>query len=347
MENISNSVGYVITGNLAPWKSVANWTHSLPTNATDAWMDQLLGYYHRWRSHHLITDGAKVALDRNLSFIDFMKHTGLDFITEQGLPIIPESATLKLASLTGLDICKITPWIHLNILDFACGGVATAFSVSDLIQAINGNLDWGLGTALRTFGGGTIEIAVGASTKNPLFIASGVIEIGAGVKSAYDFYSQPFLFGVPLINVLSGVGGGAISGALFSLVDIGLSWNKLSTKEMIYRIVKNSSVSAMLGGVSTISLPATISLGVMYALGQIIYREIQTSVEQEKYHFSCLPYNYFYGINRMIIENGLIKTANFLDEFNINKKTNFKDYLDKSSDTYKNYFLDNKGGRYE
>ena len=238
-----------------PYEAVADWTHRLPTNPTDHWMDQAGRdqFFHRWKGHHILADGWKVLNDSKLSSWDFAKHLSLDVITVSGLPALSSSGINSLSETLGVSLGKLIPWVSQNIFDVSLGAVASGQSLSHLYMAITGHLEWGTRTAIMTFGGGLGEITYGLHTSNPVLCLAGSGEIASGMISMYDYYSQPFVLGVPLTKLLAGLGCGFASGLICSAVTLGLSWNSTTPGQKAKTAARALSVGTVIGGLAAVS----------------------------------------------------------------------------------------------
>ena len=254
-----------------PYKDVADWTHSLPTNSTDHWMDQAGRdqFFHRWKGHHVLADGWKVLADSKLSTWDFAKHLSLDVITVSGLPALPPSGMTLLSDAFGVSLNKIMPWVSHNIFDLSLGAVATGQSLSHLYMAITGHLEWGTRTALITFGGGLSEIAYGLHAAKPFMCIAGCGEVASGMISMYDYYSQPFVLGVPLTKLLAGLGCGVASGVVCSAVTLGLSWNSTTTEQKAKTTARALTVGTVIGGLASISPWLSVPASAGWSLGNL------------------------------------------------------------------------------
>lgn len=251
------------------WRRVAAWTHRLPTNPTDHWMDRVRGavrgQYHRWQNHHFLTDGWTVAQTEGLDLVDFYKHLGCDLITKTGIPMLPASVIEIIHETTGLSLAVLKRWTHLNILDLTAGVLSNVGGISLIIHSAKGHLPWSAWTFLLTFGVGTVDIAAGISSNNPLLVAAGIEHYAAGTISAWRYYSQPFLWGVPLNQVMRMTAWGAAFSGGFALLSIAANWNKMSIQEKISLFTENVVVGGMLSFAAAFSPWISIPLSCAYS----------------------------------------------------------------------------------
>lgn len=254
-----------------PWHAVADWTHKLPVSSTEHWMDAVGRdqFFHRWKGHHVFSDGWTVLKDHNKSVPDFLTGLSKDVITIHGIPLLPDSAVTFLSDTLGVPVHDIMPWVLKNAFDLTIGVLAVGEAGYDVFLAFTGQMEWGLRTAFFTFGTGTAEVALGVGTKNPLLVMAGIGEYGAGIKCAWEYYTQPFLFGVPLSELLSGMGVGAVAGLTCSVVTMAFTWSKTTPSQKLLAAVRSTSIGAVLGFLSAISPWVSVPVGVGWSMGSL------------------------------------------------------------------------------
>ncbi|MBF0313347.1 MAG: hypothetical protein HQK52_08020 [Oligoflexia bacterium] len=313
---------------IIPFDSIADWTHHLPENATDKWMDAYRGYYHRQVNHHFISDATTVFSKSKLSMVDFFKHIGLDVITVQGIPIIPNTTINLLSKFIGVNASKILPWAHLNIFDIAVGVVSVTNGGFDLFFALTGQLPWGMQTAIFTLGAGTLEIIGGVATENPLLLAAGALEVSSGVVSAWDYYTQPFLFGIPLSDLLDGLIGGAVAGTVVSSLAIAFKWNSTTTSQKVATIGKSVGISSLIGFLSAISCWASVPVGLAYTMGNIAYSLGDKSNQLCKDYPQTSPHAFSFAIKGLINRVGPQEAMRFMEALQNKEQEAIKVYED-------------------
>jgi hypothetical protein len=274
-----------VVDHMIPWKRIADWTHALPVNPTDTWMDAAGRdqFFHRYAGH-AFTDSLEVIRNPQLSLLDFGKHLVLDVITKQGIPAVPAEVTQFLANVFGTKIHHIAPWIQFNLLEGVFGIVMNAQAISSLSQAIGGNLEWGASTAFRTIGVGSAEIVGGISAENPLWISAGVIDVSAGTVSAYQYYSQPFFMGVPVASLLKSTAVGFAIGSTVSAV-----WQLFMPEKPVVEKVSTVMMGGAYGGAQTMlvtllpwaSAPS-ILLSLSYSAGKYMVKSKNKQVRNFK-----------------------------------------------------------------
>lgn len=218
--------------------------------------------WHRITNHHFLTDALKAYRDPNLSTIDFYKHLGTDIVTKRGLPILPEETIRGLSSILGVTPSKIMPWVSFNLLDTGASVFAVAHAGSNVMSVITGSAEWGLGYGINTFGIGTLEIAAGLQTSNPILIGSGAVDIACGTMTAYDYYTQPFLCGVPVTDILQSAAVGASFGTVLGLAEVLLRRNDMTSVEQVKLLGERVGTSTLLSSMSAISMPLSITASV-------------------------------------------------------------------------------------
>lgn len=256
---------------------------------------------HRIANHHFLTDAVRAWRDPNLSFVDFYKHLATDFVTRNGLPILPESAVRSLASLLGTTPAKIMPWVSFNILDAGASIFSVAHSGSNLISVLNGSARWSLGYAVNTFGVGSLEIAAGIQTTNPILISSGAVDIACGTMTAYRYYNQPFFCGVPVSEILQSAKVGASLGAILALAEILLSKQKTTTVDKVKLLGERIGTSTLLSAMSAISIP----LSVTTSFGLTGFQLAKKASEEVNQYVRAIPIKagLSHEIDQFIVEN--------------------------------------------
>lgn len=248
-KSLFESAGKTITGH---WMDcTGSYQNFYPQGVPVGW--------HRIRNHHFLTDAFKAYQNPDLNLIDFYKHLGTDFVTKRGLPILPEGVVLTLANFLGTTPAKIMPWVSFNILDTGASIFAVAHSGSNITSVISGSAKWGLGYAVNTFGVGTLEIAAGFQTTNPILIGSGAVDVACGTITAYKYYNQPFFCGVPVSNILQSAAVGASFASILGLAEILLSQHQTTTTEKAKLLAERIGTSTVLSAMSAISVPLSVT----------------------------------------------------------------------------------------
>ena len=271
---------------MLPWDKVYDVTSQFPRTDTGVWMDALGRdqWYHRWKGHHVIKDGWTTLVDPDLSLMEFTYELPLDAVTFHGLPLLPDTAVSVLSDALGVSVHKIMPWVLMNPVDLTIGVLALSDAMSDLFIAFSGQAEWGLQTAIFTFGTGSVEIAGGMAMQNPFLVASGVGEGVAGAVSAWSYYNQPFLFGVPVADILTGLGIGAGVGVVTSMVAMGLNWRSTSVTRKLENTSKATAIAATLGAMAAISPWLSIPAGLSWTAGNLAFQLARRDGETMKHH---------------------------------------------------------------
>jgi hypothetical protein len=248
-KNIFESAGKTLTGH---WMDCTGpYSGSYPQGVAVGW--------HRMANHHFLTDAFQVFKEPNLNVIDFYKHLATDVVTKNGIPMLPEGTVRALSRLLGVTPSKIMPWISLNCLDLGSGLFAVGHAGSNVASIMGGSAEWGLGYALNTFGVGGLEIAAGMQTYNPILVGSGAVDIACGTITAHNYYSQPFLCGVPVSDILNTAAVGVSFGAVLSLIEIFVNRENTTKLEKVKTFAERVSKSALLSSMSAISVPLSIT----------------------------------------------------------------------------------------
>ncbi len=266
--------------NTLPYNDIAQWTHSLSKTPTDSWMDvvdgAVRGPNHRWLHHHPL-DFAKAWWEQNpgdnLRWADFARHGFLDSITVKGLPLLPEVVHAKLVAL-GIPPSVLFEWTHLNIFDVAVGSLSIIGGGTHLFLAITGCLPWqGTETFLLTFGLGSLQIAGGIATHNPLLIVGGALDCAAGATSYWHHIHIPE---PSLIETLApGLLGGLLSGSVITATRMLLCWNSSTPCERTIMASESMGLGALMGTLATVSPWLSLPLAAAYSAGKFAFRVAQ------------------------------------------------------------------------
>jgi hypothetical protein len=168
-----DSIEKTIKNSIGDWKNVE--------------MDAVAGKWHRWKHGHDILDvrGANE-----------IGHLMTDFFTKDGFAFLPGMSKEYLGNfivsvLKSFGVTNPIKWLNMNGFDHIFGWVSMVESGHDISQAISSEqIDFTWETAFDTFGEGTIEIAFGLETFNPVLLTSGVTEYAAGSITLYKDISR-------------------------------------------------------------------------------------------------------------------------------------------------------------
>lgn len=122
-------------------------------------------------------------------------HFLTDFFTKAGIPL-PGMSKHYLGNgmaetLRSFGVNNPVKWLNMNGFDHLFGGMSMLESGHDMSQSLSTEqIDFTWETAFDTFGEGTLEIAFGLQTFNPVLLASGVTEYAAGSIMLYKDISR-------------------------------------------------------------------------------------------------------------------------------------------------------------
>jgi hypothetical protein len=189
------------------------------------------------------------------------------------MPLLPEAIHVKLVAL-GIPPSAIFEWTHLNMFDVTVGSLSVVGGGTHLFLAIAGNLPWhGTETILLTFGLGSLQIAGGLATGNPLLIAGGALDCAAGTTSYWHHIHVPE---PSLIETLApGLLGGLVGGSIITATRMMLCWNSATPSEKVAMASESMGLSVLMGTMSTISPWLAIPLGVAYTAGKFAFKAAQ------------------------------------------------------------------------
>lgn len=266
-------------------------------NPTNTWLDDVNDYYlgvdvthHRQYNHNPIDflNEYLYGNTKGLSINDYLNHAWCDVITDRGLPILPERIFEFLTNNLKINATTLARLTNLSIFDVSIGSLSFLSGGHTFFLAITGNLPWqGTETLLLTFGSGILKIAgsgilkftAGVDTINPLLIAGGALDIGAGAISYFKHLHMPAVT-IPDVSILmNGLYGGIAAGSLVSVLRIGLAWNDTSISEKVALSGESIGISSVLGMLSKISPWISIPLGLTYGFGKFAWDLAQKDFE--------------------------------------------------------------------
>ncbi len=243
------------------------YKHLTPTGISSPW--HRVGHGHSWG------DLLRVIQDPKLRAIDWLKHMATDLVTKNGVPLLSPGYQYieKISSLTGISPSKIAPWVSMNIFDLGVSVISVWDSYGNVMEVMNGQAQWGFSYGLKTFGGGAIKIGSGLATHNPILLGSGVTDVACGTVTAYKYYTQPMICGVPLTEVLSEAAYGALFSALFAGVELYMKRNEMSNSEKFKFLAERVASGGVLSALSVISMPVSITASATYSFAKLAYDE--------------------------------------------------------------------------
>jgi hypothetical protein len=222
-----------------------------------------VGWHRGLHGHHFISDALTALRTPDLSVGDLYGHLATDIVTQNGLPLLPGEVTRSVAALLGTTPTQLIPWISLNILDIGASCLAISNAASNVTAVLSGTARWGAAYALKTIGSGAIEITAGIAAEQPIFVVTGGTNVVCGVHTAVDYYSQPFLCGVPLKDVLQSAAIGAGVAGMLGVLEVALTQRGVSLGQKAALLAERITSSSLLSALSTISAP----VGVVAAFG--------------------------------------------------------------------------------
>ena len=229
--------------------------------------DSATGYMHRWKAgHDLLLDVPGTIADKGLA--EGMKQGGhillTDFPTKDGMPI-PGLSKSGLGTFLTETLGVPREYLCLNAMDAAVGVVAMSEGTLDIVNVVSNQLRMTPGLFFDTFVEGGAEIGLGVCCKNPLLIAAGAENVGAGMVATFNTVTRPVWYVSP-VDFLSGSLSGAVLALLFS---------KFVLKKDTPASVKSALQSAGVGGLFALSpcfgiggLVALLCFGIGKAMAQ-------------------------------------------------------------------------------
>ena len=159
---------------------------------TGAWMDTVPGRIFRggWghrlqHGHHLFGDGIKVLINPELSFEEFLKHLGCDFLTAHGIPnpLLPTGTLFKVLQNLGLSANTANELLTVNLPKLLGGGLSLAVAGSDVWACFADTIPHTWTNATWHLGLGALNLALGCCPPNPFILLAGGGEIGVGITT--------------------------------------------------------------------------------------------------------------------------------------------------------------------
>lgn len=199
------------------------------------------GWGHRYRAgHDLLLDVPQTFASEGLR--EGLRHAGhiiaTDFPTKAGIPIpgFSHSGLGKILESAGIS----NGWLQLSLFDTGIGILSVAAGAENLVQALEGSLVMNFGAACQTFGLGSVELAIGISSQNPLLVAGGIENALAGLVSTWNTYSV-------YVSPLDFLGSAGISALLGFSIAYGLA------NEDVGDAVKDAILSGAVGALYSVS----------------------------------------------------------------------------------------------
>lgn len=234
------------------------------------------GQYHRTMHGHSLDNIITVFKNPDLNIIDFGNHLVTDVVTKNGIPLPFSREIIETVSeVTGVSPTKIAPWVSMNLLDIGASALSVWNAGKNVTAVYKGTAQWGFSYGLKTIGVGALEIASGIGSENPILVGTGAVNITCGVTTAYRYYTQPKIFGVPIKTVFSSAVWGMALSSIFTGVEIYLRRNELSTSEKYKMLAKSALEGGFFAALGAVSMPVSITASAGYSLLQASIREVE------------------------------------------------------------------------
>jgi hypothetical protein len=138
---------------------------------------------HRLYGHHLIYDFPFEAPE-NIAV--FLEHELSDLFTKMGLPILPGEL---IENTTLLKYCsKLSQnWNFVNGFDILSGTIAIWQGIEKVSEAFSYELTIDtFGDFAKTFGVGTLELAIALSSANPFLLIAAGLHLTSGIRALFN-----------------------------------------------------------------------------------------------------------------------------------------------------------------
>lgn len=234
------------------------------------------GQWHRTMHGHSLDNVVTVFNNPDLKIVDFFNHLVTDVVTKNGIPLPFSKEIIETVSkATGVSPSKIAPWVSMNLLDIGASALSVWNAGKNVMAVYRGKAQWGFSYGLKTIGVGALEIAGGIGSENPIMVGTGAVNISCGVTTAYRYYTQPKIFGVPIKTVFSSAAWGMALSSMFTGVEIYLRRNELSTSEKYKMLAKSALEGGFFAALGAVSMPVSITASAGYSLLQASMREAE------------------------------------------------------------------------
>ncbi len=308
------ALGYEGAREFLPYRSMERLAKSIleldGQTTTGRWMDALehcpsdifRGHHRAYHGHHFITDGIKVLQHPELSFADFVAHLGTDVVTKAGLPVLPASSIKWIADTFGVPMQQVVPWVSFNIADIGMSAIAIYDTTQNIASILNGSSTWSIQYGLETLGFGLSKVYHGFNTANPVLVVAGGADVICGVKTAVDYYSQPFFLGAPMGDILRGAGFGALLGSVCGVIEVLAQGRDAPIAERMKLIAGRAGESAFISALQVVSVTASASV----SCGLVGVRLGRMLAEDTNRYIELMPIE---GRVASILDRAIIKAA--------------------------------------
>lgn len=217
-----------------PMEAITKWhaTHHID-GLTGTWMDTgstairgaVRGSLHRLsHGHHLLEDGFKVLVNKDLKFLDFLHHLGLDSLTVRGIPnpLFPTAVARTLIDI-GMSRHFVNDLMTVSVPKILSGSLGLVCAGNDVLLCFSDAIPHTFLASASHFGFGALNILFGLYPPNIFLLSAGTAEIGVGAITAYRAIVDPVIpvLHAPLSVFLPAIGQAiafsAILGACVSI----------------------------------------------------------------------------------------------------------------------------------
>lgn len=203
-----------IVNAIYPMEALTKWhaAHHI-AGLTGRWMDMgatalgggaVRGSFHRLaHGHHLLEDGFKVVVNRDLTFGHFLHHMGLDSLTARGIPnpLLPTIVGQKLVNM-GMSQQFANELLTVNVPKILGGSLGLICAGGDVYACFSDAIPHTFLAAGMHFGFGVLDILFGFYPPNMFLITAGASELSVGAVTTYRTIIDPVL---PALHVPSSV----------------------------------------------------------------------------------------------------------------------------------------------
>lgn len=241
------------------------------------------GAIHRvGHGHHWLSDGLNVLNHDLLKLSDFLSHLGTDIVTKKGIPLFLDGNGIRslhsgLEEL-GLNISKTTlaNWNSLNAFDLLGSTFAIYDSSNNVIAFISGEARYSTEYAIKLSLTGTVKVAGGVISENPILVFSGLSDWGTLAYSYWE-HSNSHLSQSIGIALESSLSAGLFGSAITTSIELIKTKGKLGNENLI-EIAKRTAETASLAAIRSLSLP----LAAGYTISKVGYSAAEKMVEEER-----------------------------------------------------------------
>lgn len=233
------------------------------------------GQWHRTMHGHSFDNIIEVYKNSKLKVSHFLAHELTDFVTKNGLPILPWSGAIikgavRFANTVGINLSAsaVASKISFNFVEAGYTLMYVADAAGDIYSVVTNSADWSLEYSKQVMFEGGLAVVGGFISGQKPIAAVGAAQFASGF---WEYYNTPTLLSVPVYDIVSNAEIGALLSLAISGAAIYANREHLTTNEKLAMLVKNTSKAAAFSALSAICLPASMLTSASYSVGKYAY----------------------------------------------------------------------------